>query len=252
MRRESFISLLRASALVGAAGMVAWLAPAVASAREHGSKTGRGIIESNPEAFGPIVGRIHFTVADVPHFPIDDRRLADPTRWPATMTIDGKKVVRKIYAWEGYIGRELTTLRQRRPGMRVVLSYGRPDADEDDDYTWGPRFSWNDRGQITERMYFEPKGGRLITHSYTYSRDGKLLGYSWRDDARDPEHRQRDSEFLSEFYDADGQLVAVAYEKKREGETVSLYSWNGEMVPFDEFRMKSHILYGKYARSAGR
>lgn len=239
-------------AAAGVIGLVLCLAPGQSSARDRDSKTGRGIVESNPEAFGPIVDRIHFTVADVPRFPMDDRRLGDPTTWPETMTIDGKKVVRKIYAWEGYIGRELTTLRQRKPGLRLVLSYGRADADEDDDYTLGPRFSWNDHGQITERMYFEPKGRRLITHSYTYSRDGKLLGYSWRDDARDPEHRERDSEFLSEFYDADGQLVAVAYEKKREGETVSLYSWNGEMIPFDEFRMKSHILYSKYARSAGR
>jgi hypothetical protein len=250
MRRGS--KWLHLPALAGVIGLVLGLAPQRSSAREPSPKSGRAIVESNPEAFGPIIDRIHFTVADVPAFPMEDRRFANPSTWPETMTIDGKKVVRKIYAWSGYIGSELTSLKQRKSGMRLVLSYGRADSDEDDDYTWGPRYSWNDHGQITERMYFEPRGKLLVTHDYTYSRDGKLLGYSWRSDARDPEHHAKDSEYLSEFYDADGQLIAVAYEKKREGETVSLYSWSGEIVPFDEFRMKSHILYAKYARSAGR
>jgi hypothetical protein len=229
------------------------LAPRLALAREHhSSKAKRGIAETNPEAFGPIRDRIHFTAADVPAFPMDDHRFANPSNWPETMVLNGTKVVLKIYAWQGYIGQQLTSLRQRRPGMRLVLSYSKVDPDDEDDYTWGPRYSWNDHGQITERIYYEPAGKRLVTHDYTYSRDGTLLGYSWRSDARDPEHQSRDSEYLSEFYDADGQLVAVAYEKKQGGDTVSLYSWNGAIVPFDEFRMKSHQLYAKSARSAPR
>lgn len=243
---------LQLSAVIGVIGLVLGLAPQRSFARDHGQKSGRAIVENNPEAFGPVLDRIHFTVADVPAFPMEDRRFANPSTWPETITIGGRKLVRKIYAWEGYIGAELTSLKQRKPGTRLVLSYRGVDPEEGDDHTWGPRYSWNDHGQITERMYFEPKGKLIVTHDYTYSRDGKLLGYSWRSDTHDREHVAKDSEYLSEFYDADGQLIAVAYEKKHEGETVSLYSWSGEIVPFDEFRMKSHILYAKHARAAGR
>ena len=241
--------ILRVAAVIGIVVLAAYAAPRATVAKsEKAPKTGRLIVETNPEAFGPIHNRIHFTVADVPAFPMDDPRLGDPTRWPATMTIGGVKVVRKIFAWDGAVGAELTTLKQRKPGTRLVLSYAKEHSDDDDDVTWGPRYSWNARGQLSERIYYEPAGKRLVTHDYTYSRDGKLLGYSWRSDARDPDHRARDSEWLSEFYDVDGQLVAVAYEKKREGETESLYSWNGEMIPFDQFRMKGHVLYTNAAR----
>jgi hypothetical protein len=174
---------------------------------------------------------------------MDDRLLASPGAWPETMIIGGKKAVRKIYAWFGYEGRELTSLKGRKSGMRLVLSYS-----SEDGTTVGPRYSWNVRGQLSERIYYEPAGKRLVTHDYTYSRDGGLLGYSWRSDSRDPEHQAEDSEYLSEFFDADGQLVALAYEKKLESETVSIYSWNGEDIPFDEFRMKSHVLFANTAR----
>jgi hypothetical protein len=250
MFRALILSPLRVLALIGVLVLVAATVPRISSAEHHPKKgkTGHLIVESNPEAFGPIRERIHSTAAEVPAFPMDDRLLASPSTWPATMTIGGEKVVRKIFAWDGAVGAELTTLKQRQSNMRLVLSYAKEHSDDDDDVTWGPRYSWNARGQLSERIYYEPAGKRLVTHDYTYSRDGTLLGYSWRSEARDPEHRARDSEFLSEFYDADGQLVAVAYEKKHEGETESLYTWNGETIPFDQFRMKSHVLYANAAR----
>jgi hypothetical protein len=241
--------IFRLVALVGIVVLAAYAAPRTTVAKsEKPPKKGRAIVETNPEAFGRIQDRIHFTVADVPAFPMDDRLLGSPSSWPATMTIGGEKVVRKIFAWDGAVGAELKTLKERKQGTRLVLSYGKDHSDDEDDVTWGPRYSWNARGQLIERIYYEPRGKRLVTHDYTYSRDGGLLGYSWRSDARDPEHRSKDSEWLSEFYDADGQLVAVAYEKRHEGETESLYSWNGETIPFDQFRMKSHVLYANAAR----
>ncbi len=250
MFRALVSSLFRIFAVIGVVGLVAVVAPRMSSAEHHPKKgkTGHLIVESNPDAFGPIRERIHLTAADVPKFPMDDRLLGSPSTWPETMTIGGVKVVRKIFAWDGPVGAELTTLKQRKSGMRLVLSYGKDKSDDADDVTWGPRYSWNARDQLIERIYYEPGGKRLVTHDYTYSRDGALLGYSWRSDARDPEHRARDSEYLSEFYDTDGQLVAVAYEKRRDGETESLYSWNGETIPFDQFRMKSHVLYANAAR----
>jgi hypothetical protein len=232
---------------IGIIGLALCLGPESSAAKKP-PKKGRAIMETNPEAFGPIVDRIHFTAADVPAFPMDDRRLGDPTTWPETMVIGGEKVVRKIWAWDEYVGSELPSLKKRKSNMRLVLSYSKVDTGDDDAVTVGPRYSWNRHGQLAERIYYEPTGKRLVTHDYTYSRDGGLLGYSWRSEARNPDHRAGDSEYLSEFYDADGQLVALAYEKKLEGETVSIYSWNGETIPFDEFRMKSHVLYANAAR----
>jgi hypothetical protein len=236
-----------AAIVIVALGLAAFVAPRTSGAKDHPKKS-KTIVDTNPEAFGSIRERIHATAAEVPAFPMDDHLLASPSTWPATMTIGGVKVVRKIFAWDGAIGAELATLKQRQSGTRLVLFYAKANSDDGDDVTWGPRYSWNARGQLSERIYYEPAGKRLVTHDYTYSRDGALLGYSWRSDARDPEHRSKDSEYLSEFYDADGQLVAVAYEKRREGETESLYSWNGETIPFDQFRMKSHVLYTNVAR----
>ena len=82
----------------------------------------------------------------------------------------------------------------------------------------------------------------LVTHDYTYYRSGRLLGYSWRSESR---RRGRESgrhyEYLSEFFEKDGRLMAVGYE--RMGSRDSVYAWMGAVVPYDQFRMKTHVRY---------
>lgn len=195
--------------------------------------------------FTEIQERVHFTASAVPKFPMDDRLLANPSSWPQTITLGGKKGNLRILGRDAYVNLPLKSLKDKKGGMRLVLYYAREGTD---DVAWGPRYSWDARGRIAERIYYDRQDGRLVTHTYTYSRDGSLLGYSWRNEARDEDYRSHQYEYLSEFYDGDGQLIAIAYEQKLKGETTSLYSWNGENVPFDEFRMKSHILYANVAR----
>ena len=223
------------------------VAPRLSSAEHHPKKgkTGHLIVETNPEAFGPIRDRIHLTTAEVPAFPMDDRLLASPSTWPATMTIGGHEVVRKIFAWDGALGAELTTLKGRQSGTRLVLSYRKADSDDEDDVTVGPRYSWNAHGQLSERIYYEPNRKRLVTHDYTYYKSGKLLGYSWRTEPRHQGLAPKAYEFFSEFFDEDGRLLALGYEKMNAHSRDSLYAWKGAEVPYDAFRMKTHVLYSK-------
>lgn len=197
----------------------------------------------NQDPISAIPVHVHRSTADVPAFPLNRPRLADPNQWPATITIAGVKLERRIHAWDGPIGMNLTSLRQVRRGMRVVLSYHRPGADES--AGWGPRFTWNERGRLVERMWYEPNAKRLVTHDYTYYPGGRLLGYSYRSGPRNVDDDEADTEYLSEFFDKSGKLIAVGYEKKRNDQVASMYLWNGEAVPFDDFRMKSHVLYAR-------
>ena len=105
----------------------------------------------------------------------------------------------------------------------------------------GAALPWNERGRLIERIWYEPDKDRLITYDYTYYKDGKLLGYSWRSG---PRRSDDDSftEYLSQFYDRSGKLIAVGYEKKVGDASVSAYTWDGQPVLFDDFRMKSHVL----------
>jgi len=50
-------------------------------------------------------------------------------------------------------------------------------------------------------------------------------------------------QFLSEFFSKDGRLIAVAYEDMTARSRDSVYAWMGTVVPYDEFRMKTHVLY---------
>ncbi len=184
--------------------------------------------------------RIHPRAAEVPPFPVTNPRFSGVTGWPDTVTLAGVKLKRRIQAWDGYIGKNLKSFREVKSGMRVVASYVVPGTDVS--AGWGPRYTWNERGRLIERIWYEPDKDRLITYDYTYYKDGKLLGYSWRSG---PRRSDDDSftEYLSQFYDRSGKLIAVGYEKKVGDASVSAYTWDGQPVLFDDFRMKSHVLY---------
>jgi hypothetical protein len=85
---------------------------------------------------------------------------------------------------------------------------------------------------------------RLVSHDYTYYKDGQLLGYSRRAERRHSERSSgRPYQYLSEFFSKDGRLMAVAYENMAVRSRDSVYAWKGVVVPYDEFRMKTHVLY---------
>ena len=50
---------------------------------------------------------------------------------------------------------------------------------------------------------------------------------------------------LAQFFDENGRLLALGYEKMGARSRDSLYAWMGAVVPYDAFRMKTHILYSK-------
>jgi hypothetical protein len=191
--------------------------------------------------------RIHFASAQVPAFPHEDKRLEKPEGWPAEMTIGGVRCVRRIHAWDDDDAVALATLEDAEPEHRLMLFYDHAGSDWNAaNAGWGPRYSWNQHGKLMERLWYEPDSARLVTHDYTYYRSGQLLGYSWRSERRKQPHAApRAYEFLSEFFDKDGRLIALGYEKMGARSRDSLYAWMGAAVPYDAFRMKTHVLYSK-------
>ena len=172
---------------------------------------------------------------------MDDRRLLRAKDWPDSMTIGGRRGVRRIFAWHSNEGRELESLARLKSGMRHMLFY---DVDGSGSVRWGPRYTWNSKKQLTERIWYEPDPERLVTRDYTYYKNGRLLGYSVRSEKRNQVRLRDDAyEFLSQFYDPDGNLIGVGYEKMRSDQNEFFYAWKGAPVSFDEFRMRAHVLY---------
>lgn len=201
-------------------------------------------IRAHGDPMDLIRDRLHSTASKVPAFPHNDPRLMEPEHWPEHMTIAGQKLVRHIHAWDGPIGSTLHSLRERKSKMRVVLSYVRPGTIVNAGI--GPRYAWDPQMHLSERIWYEPDTSRLVTHDYTYYKDGRLLGYSWRSGPRKPDGTaELEDEYLSEFFDRSGKLIAVGYEKKIGEGTIAAYLWNDQPVSFDDFRMKSHVLFAE-------
>src|SRR5687767_5587343 len=197
----------------------------------------------NSDVFEPIRDRLHHTTAYVPPFPVNDHQFLRAKDWPETMTIGGVRTVRRVHALSSDKSIALKSLKDARPGWRVILFYDLPETHWNTATAgWGPRYTWDTKQRLAERIWYEPDTARLVTHDYTYYKSGRLLGYSWRSEPRNQSAPDYTYEYLSQFYDAEGQLVAVAHEKKGP-EPRSLYAWKGEEVSFDEFRMKTHVLY---------
>lgn len=192
-----------------------------------------------------IRGRVHLVARDVPPFPMEDARLAQPKHWPKAMTIGGVPCALRIHAWDDDDAIAVVSLDQVEKNSRVMMFYdvatSRWDAAN---AGWGPRYLWNEKGKLIQRLWYEPDSARLVTHDYTYYKDGQLLGYSRRAEPRGQAPRSgRAYEFLSEFFAKDGRLLAVAHENMAAGSRDSVYVWMGAVVPYDEFRMRTHVLY---------
>ena len=222
--------------------------PSAASAAGQDS-TGNGserdvnlTIHAHGDPMDLIRDRLHPKASKVPAFPHDDHRLLNPARWPETMTFAGEKLQRHIHAWDGPIGSSLHSVRERKPRMRLVLSYVHPGTSVNAGV--GPRYTWDERQHLAERIWYDSDSSRLVTQDYTYYGDGRLLGYSWRSGPKDPKPgAEIEDEYLSEFYDRSGKLIAVGYEKKIGQAYISAYLWDDQPIAFDDFRMKSHVLY---------
>lgn len=191
--------------------------------------------------------RLHHTSAYVPPFPLDDSPYFKTRNWPDTLTVAGRRAVRRIRAvGPGPTDAFVKTLREVRPGMRVTLFYDVPETRESPPTKgWGPWYSWDERNRLREKIWYEPDSSRLVTHDYTYYKSGRLLGYSWRSEPRHQAVSDYSYEYLSEFYDSEGQLLAVAHERKDPSGLTSIFTWNGAPVNFDEFRMKTHVLFAE-------
>ena len=219
-----------------------------AQAPERGAAAVPREIDYRTALFESIRDRVHLTASKVPPFPMNDRRLLRPKDWPDTMVIGGVRVVRRMHGLKTGDAVAFERLKKSWPkGLRVIMFYDRVGSKWNTSTAgWGPRYSWNDKRQLTERIWYEPDSTQLITHDYTYYRNGRLLGYSWRKEPRRPkDYVTRSYEYLSEFFDHEGKLIALAYEKMRPGKRDSLYAWMGASVEYDEFRMRSHVLYAK-------
>jgi hypothetical protein len=190
--------------------------------------------------------RLHHTSAYVPPFPMDDRPYFKTRNWPDTLTVAGRRTVRRIRAaGPGPTSVFVKTLREVRPGMRVTLFYDPESQESLPTKGWGPWYSWDERNRLREKIWYEPDSARLVTHDYTYYKSGRLLGYSWRSEARNQSASDVSYEYLSEFYDPEGRLLAVAHERKETSGTTSIFTWKGEPVSYDEFRMKTHVLFAE-------
>jgi len=187
--------------------------------------------------------RVHLSAASVPPFPMEDPRLLKPKNWPKTMVIGGVRCARRIHAWEDDDAFALASLDDLEPGDRLTLFYDHESTRWNSaNAGWGPRYSWDEKKRLAQRVWYEPDSARLETHDYTYYKDGRLLGYSVRNEPRKQLHAKT-YEFLSQFFDRDGKLVALGFEKMRPGSRDSVYVWMGTTMPYDTFRMKTHAFY---------
>lgn len=191
--------------------------------------------------------RVHIAAKDVPAFPMSDGRLLRPRDWPQAMTIAGVPCALRIHAWDDDDAIAVASLDDLESDEkhRVMLFYDVASSEwNTGNAGWGPRYLWNEEGKLIQRIWYEPDSSKLVTHDYTYYKGGQLLGYSVRTEVRRArELSARPYEFLSEFYTKDGRLMAIAYENMAAGSRDSVYAWMGAVVPYDEFRMKSHVLY---------
>lgn len=211
----------------------------------------RAVAAPRPPAWAPetlpasIRHRIHTVAADVPAYPMVDERLMRPKGWPPSMTIGGVACALRIHAWDDDDAIAVASLDDVEPKSRVMLFYDTASSRWDSGNAgWGPRYLWNEHGKLIQRIWYEPDSTRLVTHDYTYYKDGKLLGYSRREEKRRSSRNGASPyQFLSEFFSKDGRLLAVAYENMSARSRDSVYAWKGTTVPYDEFRMKTHVLY---------
>jgi hypothetical protein len=190
--------------------------------------------------------RVHLSATKVPEFPHNDRRLLRAKDWPETMVIGGVRSTRRIHAWNDMNeGVAVKSIRDVKRGWRYMQFYDQTNSKwSSGSVGWGPRYTWNADNRLIERIWYEPDSVRLVTHDYTYYKNGRLLGYSFRSEPRHDRAAKNDTlEFLSEFFDSDGNLIAVAYEKKRARDNESLFAWMGSAIPYDDFRMRTHILF---------
>jgi hypothetical protein len=188
--------------------------------------------------------QIFLTAASVPVFPVNDPRLLKPKTWPETMVIGGVLCARRIHGRDGDDAFALKTAEGVEPGVQLTLFYDHQGSKwNSGNAGWGPQYSWNQEKRLTQRIWYEPDSTRLSRKDYTYYKDGSLLGYSWRNEPRNQRSSTRHHEFLSQFFDEDGRLIAVCYEKMTPGARDSMYAWAGAEVPYDNFRMKCHNLY---------
>ena len=192
-----------------------------------------------------IRNRVYLSAASVPPFPMEDPRLLKPKNWPETMVIGGVRCARRIHAWDDDDAFALESLKDLSPGDRLTLFYDHVSTRWNSaNAGWGPRYSWDEKKRLAQRVWYEPDSTRLATHDYTYYKDGRLLGYSVRDEPRRQPHAGAPTyEFLSQFFDRDGRLIALGFERMRSGSRDSLYAWMGTTMPYDTFRMKTHAFY---------
>jgi hypothetical protein len=192
-----------------------------------------------------IRNRLHLSAASVPPFPMEDPRLLKPKNWPETMVIAGVRCARRIHAWEDDDAFALASLGDLEPGDRLTLFYDHESTRWNSaNAGWGPRYSWDEKKRLAQRVWYEPDSARLATHDYTYYKDGRLLGYSVRNEPRKQPHGSAKTyEFLSQFFDRDGRLIALGFERMHPGSRDSLYAWMGTTMPYDTFRMKTHAFY---------
>lgn len=197
-----------------------------------------------------IRNQVHLTTASVPAFPMNDPRLSKPKHWPETMTIGGVLCARRIHAREDDDAFALESLKHVKPGLQLTLFYDHDGSKWDTGNAgWGPQYSWDANRRLAQRVWYEPDSTSIARQDYTYYKNGRLLGYSWRNEPRNRRDWDRNHEFLSQFFDKDGRLIAVCYEKMRPGSRDSVYVWMGSEVPYDNFRMKTHAFY--YAAHPG-
>lgn len=220
--------------------LVAWLGVSVAAVAAE-----RSFVWRHDSLPASMRGRVHRQASHVPAFPMDDKRLLKPKGWPESMTIGGVPCALRIHAWDDDDAYMLTSLKELEPDNRVMLFYDAATSDRTlPSAGWGPRYLWNERGKLMQRLWYEPDSARLVTHDYTYYQGGQLLGYSRRAERRRHQRLTGNPyEFLSEFYDKDGRLIAVAYENMTARSRDSVYAWKGAVIPYDQFRMNMHVLY---------
>jgi hypothetical protein len=175
---------------------------------------------------------IHTTAAEVPPFPHEDSTLVDPHAWRPFFDAVGKRFNLTILVRVNNVSSPRRSLADVPRGAPLTLSY--VNAGGPGDLYAGPSYSWNERGGLISRTWYEPDTVRYRSSRYSTYDSGKLSEYELSTRKQWPEEGDTLA-VLTECFEEGGALAGFSYDVYAGGRKDSQWWWGGAPVTFREW-----------------
>ena len=194
---------------------------------------------------------IHLNSADLPPFPKEDSTLVDPHQWPDSVVFLNRWYYLDVQATQ-YDLAVWGNKRVIRPGWALYLGYSRQWKTARRigpfDLAAGPAYSWNEKGRLWRRTWYEPDTVTYRQIGYVTRPSGTLFIYSLAEREADPEVEHHLKEF-AEYFGRDGELLGFSYKKTGER---SRYWWNGRPESETDWDERYKQLWREVQEEEGR